>query len=77
MPAKKATPQKCKAAATTLSSPIPKQHRMTRSTVTTVFENGPWTAWSTAAIVSRDDNKPRPLTTADIPAIVNAVLEAC
>jgi len=70
--AKKAMPRKRKTAVTTSSSPTLKLRRMTKSTVTTVSEDGPRMAWSTVLL---EDNEPRPLTMADIPAIVNAVLE--
>jgi len=83
MPAPKKTPkvkiamsQKCKAAATTTPPPTPKQHRMTQSTVTTVSVDEHGTTQSTAATVSRDNSEPRPLTIADIPVMVNSVLES-
>jgi len=61
--------------AKTPSAPNPKRRR-TRSTATAVPQEEPETIHTAAVTVPRDVSEARPLTTADIPAIVNAVLEA-
>ena len=67
---------KCKAADATPSTPTAKRRKTTSSTRTTATGNRPETALPTTATVSLPENGPRPLTTADIPTIMNVVLEA-
>ena len=73
---RKTAQQKRKAADVTPSTPTAKRCKTTSSTRTTTTENRPETALPTTATVSPPENGPRPLTTTDIPTIVNAVLEA-
>jgi len=73
---RKTVRHKHKAADATPSTPTAKQRKTTSSTRTTATGNRPVTSLTTTATVSPPENGPRPLTTAGIPIIVNAVLEA-
>jgi len=69
-PRKRKTP-----ASKTPSAPNPKRPR-TRLTASALPQDGPETTQMAVIMVPRDVSEARPLTTANIPAIVNAVLEA-